>query len=109
MTFPSGDLIELHRYGHIGTVGRKLARRYQAWHVSPQRCTADSKVLHILDASISVVFQTTELCNSTVGNRRVVETGQFLMELNLIADESCQIRHTALRQLVLFPTLQSGR
>ena len=31
-----------------------------------------------------------------VGNRRAAETGQFLMELNLIADESCQIRHTAL-------------
>ena len=31
-----------------------------------------------------------------VGNRRAAETGEFLMELNLIADESCQIRHTAL-------------
>ena len=31
-----------------------------------------------------------------VGNRRAAETGEFTMELNLIADESCQIRHTAL-------------
>ena len=31
-----------------------------------------------------------------VGNRRAAETGEFKMELNLIADESCQIRHTAL-------------
>ena len=31
-----------------------------------------------------------------VGNRRAAETGEFKMELNLFADESCQIRHTAL-------------
>jgi large subunit ribosomal protein L10e len=31
-----------------------------------------------------------------VGNRVAAETDQFLMELNLFADESCQIRHTAL-------------
>ena len=31
-----------------------------------------------------------------VVNRRAAETGEFLMELNLIADESCKIRHTAL-------------
>lgn len=31
-----------------------------------------------------------------VGNRRAAETGGFEMELELIADESCQIRHTAL-------------
>jgi len=31
-----------------------------------------------------------------VGNRRAAETGEFKMELNLIANESCQIRHTAL-------------
>lgn len=31
-----------------------------------------------------------------VGNRRAAETGEFKMELNLFANESCQIRHTAL-------------
>ena len=36
-----------------------------------------------------------------VGNRRAAETGEFKMELNLVADESCQIRHTAWL-LVLF-------
>jgi len=36
------------------------------------------------------------ILNFYAGNRRAAETGEFLMELNLIADESCQIRHTAL-------------
>ena len=31
-----------------------------------------------------------------VGNRRAAETGQFLMELNLIADESCPVSYTHL-------------
>ena len=31
-----------------------------------------------------------------VGNRRAAETGEFLMEISLYADEACQIRHTAL-------------
>ena len=30
------------------------------------------------------------------GNRRAAETGEFKMEMSLFADESCQIRHTAL-------------
>ena len=36
------------------------------------------------------------ILNFYAGNRRAAETGEFLMELNLFADESCQIRHTAL-------------
>ena len=36
------------------------------------------------------------ILNFYAGNRRAAETGEFLMELNLLADESCQIRHTAL-------------
>ena len=45
-----------------------------------------------------------------VGNRRAAETGQFLMEMNLIADESCQIRHTLhWRLLVLSQTQQSEK
>ena len=31
-----------------------------------------------------------------VGNRRAAETGQFSVVIELIADNSCQIRHTAL-------------
>ncbi len=31
-----------------------------------------------------------------VGNRRAAETGEFDIEMSLLADEACQIRHTAL-------------
>ena len=30
------------------------------------------------------------------GNRRAAETGEFLMHLELLAEDACQIRHTAL-------------
>ena len=65
MTFPPLDKFRMYRYGQIGMVGRKIARRYQAWHASPQVCTADSKVLRIPVESISVGFQTTVFLIST--------------------------------------------
>ena len=49
------------------------------------------------------------ILNFYAGNRRAAETGEFLMELNLIADESCQIRHTALEAARVISTRQSEK
>ena len=81
-------------------VGRKLARRYQAWHIIT-RCRRLKGPAYTRRKYIGGV-PNNRIMQFHVGNRRAAETGEFLMELNLIADESCQIRHTALNSPCYF-------